>query len=66
VDSKVPRAPAAARAARDQAELDREIACIHANPVKRGLVDSPTDWAWSSARWYAGIRDGQIPIDPMW
>ncbi len=51
---------------RDQAELDREIAYIHANPVKRGLVENPTDWAWSSARWYAGIRDGQIPIDLVW
>jgi len=26
---------------------------IHANPVRRGLVDSPEDWRWSSAAYYA-------------
>src|SRR5579885_2820292 len=25
---------------------------MHANPVKRGLVDHPKDWAWSSWRFY--------------
>jgi putative transposase len=50
---------------RDGAELKREIEYIHQNPVKRGLVEKPTDWAWSSARWYAGIREGQVPIDEI-
>jgi hypothetical protein len=27
-----------------------EIASIHANPVRRGLCESATDWPWSSAR----------------
>jgi len=27
-----------------------EIAYIHANPVRRGLCESATDWIWSSAR----------------
>ena len=31
---------------------------IHLNPVRRGLVEQPTDWIWSSARWYTG----QIPV----
>ena len=26
---------------------------IHRNPVKRGLVESPEQWAWSSFRAYA-------------
>jgi putative transposase len=49
-------------------ELKREVAYIHRNPVERGLVATPTDWEWSSARWYAGIRGedagwgGRIPI----
>jgi REP-associated tyrosine transposase len=27
---------------------------IHRNPVRRELVETSTDWQWSSARWYAG------------
>ena len=30
---------------------------IHANPVRRGLVEDPLDWEWSSARWWADRRD---------
>lgn len=37
---------------------------IHLNPVRRGLVERPEDWEWSSARWYAGIRPVPIEIDP--
>ena len=33
---------------------------IHNNPVRRGLVDSPTNWIWSSARFYRG--DANVPI----
>ena len=51
------------RNVRDLDELTREIEYIHRNPVRRGLAKEPTDWAWSSARWYAGITEGQIPID---
>jgi putative transposase len=39
------------------------IGYIHLNPVRRGLVREPTEWPWSSARWYAGRREGSIPID---
>jgi putative transposase len=39
-------------------ELVEKVNYIHWNPVKRGLVARPTDWAWSSARWYAGDRTG--------
>lgn len=37
---------------------------IHLNPVRRGLVERPEDWEWSSARWYAGIRPVHLEIDP--
>ncbi len=30
------------------------IDSIHANPVRRGLVACPTDWPWSSARFWDG------------
>jgi len=51
------------RNVRGTKELGREIVYIHNNPVRRGLVEHPTDWAWSSARWYAGQREGQVPVD---
>jgi putative transposase len=37
---------------------------IHLNPVRRGLVERPEDWAWSSARWYAGLRPVPLEMDP--
>jgi putative transposase len=36
---------------------------IHCNPVRRGLVGHPTDWLWSSARWYAGLEDIVLSMD---
>ena len=41
------------------------ISYIHANPVRRGLVERPTDWYWSSARAHAGIEIGPIQIDQI-
>src|SRR5207302_1617418 len=35
----------------EPATLGAVIAYIHANPVRRGLVERPEDWEWSSARW---------------
>ncbi|MBD2552728.1 transposase [Limnothrix sp. FACHB-708] len=36
---------------------------IHNNPVKRGYVDDPADWRYSSARNYLG-KTGLVAIDP--
>lgn len=36
---------------------------IHHNPVKRGLVENPLDWPWSSAGWYAGAEDCVLDMD---
>ncbi len=33
---------------------------IHLNPVRRGLVERPEDWQWSSAAWY--LREARVPI----
>lgn len=38
---------------------------IHANPVRRGLAERPTDWLWSSARFHAGICAGPLATDPV-
>ena len=55
--------------------LRRVMDYIHANPVRRGLVDvplsvysaflveRPEDWEWSSARWHAGIHPSLIEMD---
>jgi putative transposase len=51
------------RNVRHRGEFAREVRYIHRNPVERGLVERPTDWSWSSARWWAGDRDGQVPCD---
>jgi putative transposase len=41
------------------------IEYIHNNPVRRGLVERPTDWPWSSARFYEGIQDVPVRMDPL-
>lgn len=52
----------------DESTLRTMIDYIHQNPVRRGLVDRPEDWIWSSARWYAGLdpvvleMDGTLPM----
>jgi len=37
-----------------QAKKRKEKLCyLHRNPVKRGLVEKPEDWEWSSFRHYS-------------
>jgi putative transposase len=36
---------------------------MHANPVVRGLVEHPRDWAWSSWGFYWGGDAGMVRID---
>jgi len=39
---------------------------IHRNPVRRGLVERPEEWQWSSYRHYATGIDGVVEIEsPM-
>lgn len=45
--------------------IEQVIDYIHANPVRRGLVDRPTDWRWSSARAHAGLGDVPLEVDPL-
>ncbi|MGA8041522.1 MAG: transposase [Terracidiphilus sp.] len=39
---------------------------IHRNPVRRGLVKEPQDWAWSSFRHYAMGERGVVEIESRW
>ncbi|HRT97658.1 MAG TPA: transposase [Planctomycetota bacterium] len=43
----------------------QKLAYIHDNPVRRGYVDEPTHWRYSSARNYAGLP-GLIPVTTDW
>ena len=42
------------------------IRYIHRNPVKRGLVEKPQDWPWSSFRHYATGAAGAVEIESQW
>jgi len=53
---------------RNIVELDtlrNTIDYIHANPVRRGLVHTPAEWEWSSARFYAGDHGEALTMDPL-
>jgi len=51
------------RTVEEIATLRSMIDYIHANPVRRGLVERAEDWEWSSARWYAGILPVHLEMD---
>jgi putative transposase len=39
---------------------------MHRNPVKRGLVEKPEDWQWSSFRHYSTGIKGTVEIESFW
>ncbi|MGH8537600.1 MAG: REP-associated tyrosine transposase [Gammaproteobacteria bacterium] len=45
--------------------MRQKLDYIHQNPVKRGYVDQPEHWRYSSARNYAG-QDGLIEVERVW
>ena len=49
----------------DDKMMRERIEYIHNNPVKRGYVDAPSHWRYSSARDYEGVP-GLLQIDPVW
>jgi len=42
-----------------------KINYCHNNPVQRGLVSDPSEWIWSSHRWYLGDRIVPLCIDSI-
>ena len=44
----------------------RELCALGWNPVVRGLVKKPEDWAWSSFRHYATGIEGTVEIESFW
>jgi putative transposase len=51
------------RNVRTKEEALKFMKYIHNNPVKRGLVQRPEDWPWSSYRDWEGLAKGPIPLD---
>jgi putative transposase len=39
---------------------------MHRNPVKRGLVESPEQWRWSSYRFYLLGEAGPVRVNEGW
>lgn len=47
--------------------LRQKVDYIHCNPVRKGFVDSPEQWPYSSAAQYAGARENcLLPVDVDW
>ena len=46
--------------------FDEARAYIHRNPVRRGLVASPEDWPWSSARHYLTSEKRVVEVESQW
>jgi hypothetical protein len=45
--------------------MQQKVEYIHHNPLKRGYVEDPVHWLYSSARNYAGL-ESLIEIDMEW
>jgi putative transposase len=54
------------RNVRDNKEFFEALKYIHRNPVRRGLVDKPEDWPWSSYRHYAFYENGVVTVESQW
>lgn len=44
-------------------KIIEKLRYMHRNPVKRGLVESPEQWAWSSYRQYWLGEEGPVKIE---
>jgi putative transposase len=49
----------------NEAMMRQKIEYIHQNPVRRGLVDEPVQWVYSSAANYAGLND-LLDVEKVW
>ncbi|MFO1091758.1 MAG: transposase [Planctomycetaceae bacterium] len=45
-----------------RAKLEEKLNYMHMNPVRASLVQTPGEWKWSSARWYAERKSVGVPI----
>ena len=47
------------------AMMEQKLEYLHTNPVRRGYVDEPSHWRYSSARDYDGVA-GLLPVETGW
>jgi len=52
--------------ARTEQKRVEKLRYMHRNPVKRGLVAEPDQWAWSSYRSYAYGETGLVRVNEQW
>ncbi|VFM97334.1 MAG: putative transposase [Candidatus Kentron sp. G] len=45
--------------------LIKMIDYIHMNPVRKGFVEKPQEWKWSSAAWYSKVGESPVGLDPV-
>jgi len=45
--------------------FEQKLRYLHENPVRKGLVDAPEDWRYSSAGWYAGRESAGLAMDVL-
>jgi len=50
----------------DDEEARRRLRYMHRNPVKRGLVNLPEQWRWSSYRFYFLDEAGPVLVNEGW
>ncbi len=52
------------------AKIEEKLNYMHLNPVRAGLVETPTQWRWGSARWYLEGQQWEFRssgwTDAMW
>ncbi|MEO1983388.1 MAG: transposase [Fuerstiella sp.] len=44
-------------------KLEEKLHYMHLNPVRAGLVNTATDWRWSSSGWYDDRSTVGVPIE---
>lgn len=49
-----------------EAKRIEKLRYIHRNPVRRGLVERPEEWKWSSFAHYATGAAGAVEIESQW
>lgn len=49
-----------------EAKRVEKLNYMHWNPMKRGLLDRPEDWRWSSYRYYQTGEQGRVTIESSW
>ncbi len=43
-------------------KLEEKLTYMHMNPVRARLIETATDWQWSSTRWYEYRQSVGVPI----